>query len=140
MHIVARQPVWTGEQHTIQDSAFHAIAESVQTRTIQVGSAVAVITENVVCQQRLALQLQVLSQPLQLLFNRLSLGLTVGRYSQINRSLHISPPLPLEGETKPVDRGADRSVGSIPGDVGRPGPGPTAARHSCSAETGDGLS
>src|SRR6516225_5323545 len=138
MHVVARQPVWTGEQHTIQDSAFHAIAESVQPRTIQIGSAVAVIPENVGRRQRLALKLQVLSQPLQLLFNRLSLGLTVGRYAQINRSLHISPPLLPEGETKPLDRGPGRSVGSIPGDVGRPGP--TAARHSWSAETDDGLS
>src|SRR5262249_34360857 len=138
MNVVARQPVWAGEQHTIQDSAFHAIAESVQTRTIQIGSAVTVIPENVVRRQRLALQLHVLSQPHQLLFNRLSLGLTPGRYSQIIRSLHLSPPLPREGETTPVDGGADRSVGPIPGDVGRRGP--TAARHSCSAETGDGLS
>src|SRR5215831_11823857 len=138
MHVVARQPVWTGEQHTIQDSAFHAIAESVQTRTIQVGSAIAVIAENVVRRQRLALQIQMLSQPLQLLFNGLSLGLTVCRYPQINRSLHISTPFPLEGETKPVDREPGRSVGSIPGDVGRLGP--TAARHSWSAETDDGLS
>src|SRR5215813_1119801 len=136
--VVARQPVWIGEQHTIQDAAFHAIAESVQTRTIQIGSAVAVIPENVVRRQRLALQLQMLSQSLQLLFNRLSLGLTVGRYSQINRSLHISPPFPLEGETKPVDRGPSRLVESIPGDLGRLRP--TAARHSLSAETDDGLS
>src|SRR5215469_13234139 len=75
MNVVARQTVWTGEQHSIQDSAFHAIAESIQTRTIQIGSAVAVIPKNAVRRQRLALQLQVLSQPLQLLFNRLSLGL-----------------------------------------------------------------
>src|SRR5215469_17328079 len=138
MHVVARQPVRTGEQHTIQDSAFHAIAESVQTRTIQIGSAVTVIPENVVRRQRLALQLQVLSQPLHLLFDRLSLGLTVGRYSQINRSLHISPRFLREGETKPVDRGAGPSAEPIPGDVGRPGP--TAARHSGSAETDEGLS
>src|SRR5262249_59917902 len=107
MHVVARQPVWAGEQHTIQDSAFHAVAESVQTRTIQIGPAVTVIPENVVRRQRLALQLQVLSQPLQLLFNRLSLGLTVVRYSQMNRSLPIAPPLPREVDPTPVHRGAD---------------------------------
>src|SRR4051812_20149438 len=43
MHVIARQSIGTGEQHAIQNSAFHAIPESVQTRTVQVRAAESVI-------------------------------------------------------------------------------------------------
>ena len=61
-HIVTRQSVWSSEQHTINDSAFYSIAESVQAGTIQVGSTIAVVPENVNRQQGFTLQIQMASQ------------------------------------------------------------------------------
>jgi len=78
------------------------------------------------------------SQTFQLLVDGLSLRLTVGRYPQINCTLHISPPLLLEFETKAVGVNPVCSVGSIPTDVGRHDP--SASVHRWSLETDDELS
>jgi hypothetical protein len=52
---------------------------------IQIGSTVTIILEGIFSKQRLALQLLMPLQPLQLLLNSLSLGLTVCQKPNLNR-------------------------------------------------------
>ncbi len=113
MDVVARQPVGVGDQHPIHLRGPDRIPQAIQARSVQTRPAVAVVAENVLRGQFPALAPKVGSQPLQLLLDRLGLGLTLRRNPDINRQTHQSPP----------------ARSASPNAAGAGKPDPTAAPH-----------
>ncbi len=92
VNIVAGQTIRLGHHKAINLSGCNFVSQSVQTRSIETGAAMTVISKDVLPRQFPSLLLDIGHQPLQLLFDRLGLGLAQGRDPCINRYSHVVPP------------------------------------------------
>ena len=88
MDIVSRQPIRIGDEDLVERGHGRAIAEPVEAGPLERGAAVAVVTEDVPLGQRPALRLEMCPQPVDLLFDGLCLGLSLGRDTHIDRDPH----------------------------------------------------
>jgi hypothetical protein len=92
VNIVAGQTIRLGHHKAINLSGCDFVSQSVQTRSIETSAAMTVISKDVLPRQFPSLLLDIGHQPLQLLFDRLGLGLAQGRDPCINRYSHVVPP------------------------------------------------
>ena len=124
--VVAREPVGRGDQHAVDLAAPHGIAQAVEPRARQHGTAIAVVAEHVGRVEHPAvggMGVRRRGEPLELLFNGLMLDLEAGRDTAVDRYAHGAPPAGWRapagspgrlGWSSPIAGGADR-------------PGPNAA-------------
>src|SRR6266545_4704997 len=92
MDIIARQTVWTGNQHPVDRALFDPVPQAVEPWSVERGTTIPIITEDSLWMQGLTLHLHVCGETVDLLFNGLGQGLSFGRYPDINRGAHASPP------------------------------------------------
>ena len=92
MDIVAGQPIWTSNDDPVKDGLFEPIPQAIQSRPIEGGATIAVITENILRAQSLTLAVYVRGEARNLLFNRLCQRLTLGRHAGIDGRSHTCPP------------------------------------------------
>ena len=90
--VVPGQPVRRGHQHYVQLSQRRMIPQPVQPRPAQAGTAVAVITVDMLVIQLPATPGHRRAQPVKLLLDGLRLGLAGGRHPRIHRRPHQAPP------------------------------------------------
>ena len=90
--IVAGQPVRRRHQDDVQIGQRRMIAEPVQPRPSQAGSAIPVITVDVLAVQLPAALRGCRAQPVKLLLDGLRLRLAGSRYPGIHRRPHQAPP------------------------------------------------
>ncbi len=69
------------------------VAQMIQPRAVQCCAAMAVVPEDVLLIDCPALTDYVLTQPVELLINRLGQGLAIGRDTCIECNLHLPPPV-----------------------------------------------
>ncbi len=92
MDVVAGQAVRRGDQDAIQPGARRGVAQAVQAGAAQRGPAATVVAEDALGRQGPAPRRGVGTQPLELLFSRLRLGLALGRYPSIGGYSHGGSP------------------------------------------------
>jgi hypothetical protein len=94
MDIVARQPIGCGDEHALKGGKSGAVAQAIQTGTIELGAAIPIITIDVLVGEMPVLLLHNMrAQPLKLLVNRLGLLLASGRNPDIQGDFHGIPPV-----------------------------------------------
>src|SRR5437867_1347531 len=92
VHVVAGQPIWGREEDTLEGGKGRLVPQPVQTRAVELGSTVAVITVNMLLRQLpVGVRRHCRPQAGQLLLNRLRMLLTVGRDSDIQGDFHGLP-------------------------------------------------
>src|SRR6266487_4444292 len=91
MHIIARQTVWTGNQHSVDRALFDPVPQAVEPWSGERGTTIPIITEDMLWMQGLPLPIHVCGETVDLLFNGLGQGLSFGRHPDINRGAHASP-------------------------------------------------
>ena len=92
MDIVAGEPIWTGDDDPIQRGLFEPIPQAIQSRSIEGGATLAIITENILRAQCLTLTISVRGEARHLLFNGLCQRLPLGRHAGIDGRSHTCPP------------------------------------------------
>ncbi len=92
VNIVPSQAIWGRHHDAVYLPSGDAIPQSIQTWPVKGCPAETIISEDIFNRQFPALLIGIGHQPFQLLFNRLSLCLTLGRYPRINRYSHAAPP------------------------------------------------
>jgi hypothetical protein len=93
MDVIASQPIRRGHQNQLESGHGRLVAQPVQPWPVELGPTVAVIPKDVSFRQMpVGVVGNCGSQPVQLLFNRLTLLLAVGRNSDIQGDLHDNPP------------------------------------------------
>jgi hypothetical protein len=123
MHVVARQAVGRGDEHVVDLVVLHGIAQAVEARARQHGTAVAIVAEHMGWVEHPALgsvRAHMRAQPLELLFNGLVVDLVAGRDATVDRYAHGTPPAG-SGTPAPVSALVTPSSPTA-GGAGRPGP------------------
>ena len=92
MDKVAREAVGGGEQHPVERGPADVVPQGIQTGTLESGTALPVVAEDVARGHLPALRVAVVPQMLELLVNRLRLGLPLGRDPHVDRGSHGRPP------------------------------------------------
>ena len=92
MDVLAGQTVWRSDQYQFKLGHGCPITQAVQTGTVQLGPAVAIIPKDVLLGQTPPLSGNVGSQTFQLLFYGLRLLLTLGRDTNIDGDIHLLLP------------------------------------------------
>ena len=122
--VVARETVRCGDNHDIELTGPHAIAQRIQPRSIERAAAEPVITKDALVAQLPAFAAYVCLNAGQLLFNRLRLDLVVRRHTEICGYSHeVAPSLP--GWRTGLRSGwssAASTLSTIPAEIDRPGP------------------
>jgi len=134
MHIVAGEPVGSGDQNAIQLPHGHAVAQPLQPGPLERGATVAVITEDVLGRDGPSLLVCMRLQTLQLLGEAIRLGLALSGHPCIDPDPHPSPPV-REARGRPgarriVVRGGSRPTAADKSD-------PSAAVRPSGAATRD---
>jgi hypothetical protein len=103
MHIFTRQSIRCGYQDQLESCHAGGISQTIQSRTIELGPRVTIVAIHMLRSQLpIGILNYCLLQSLNLLFNALTLHLTVGRYSGINGDLHgHSPEWVIPGDVAP---------------------------------------
>jgi hypothetical protein len=93
MNVIASQAIRRGYQNQLKSGHCRMVAQPVQAGPVELGPTVAIIPKDVRFRQTpVGVSGNFDSQPFQLLFNRLTLLLAVGRNSDIQGDLHHNPP------------------------------------------------
>src|SRR5262245_39818729 len=122
MDIVAGQPIWTGNDDPVQRGLFEPIPQAIQSRPIEGGATIAIITENILRAYSLTLTVYVRGEARNLLFNRLCQRLPLGRYAGIEGRSHTCPPSVVCVGVRGRKRRGVRGAPSTPEGIGRPDP------------------
>jgi hypothetical protein len=93
MDIIPRQPIRISDEDLVERGHGRPIAEPVQAGALERGAAVAVVTEDVLLEQRPAVGLEMRPQPVDLLLDGLRLGLSLGRDAHIDGDSHRCSPV-----------------------------------------------
>jgi len=93
MHVLAGQPVWSGDQHLFKLAKGCMIPQPIQTRALEVGTTEAIIAVDVGFRQvPVRLLRHMGQQSFHLLFDGLRLLLSSGRDTGIQGYFHDRPP------------------------------------------------
>src|SRR5689334_13795554 len=79
-----RQPVWAGNEHSLNTDTLNPISQLIQTGSIQARPAVSIVTEDMILRQSLPFSRQIGLQTFYLLLDRLCLSLPVRRYPNVD--------------------------------------------------------
>src|SRR5437899_626761 len=91
VYVVARQTVWSGNQHRVEIGPCRLVAQGVQARPLELGSGVTVISEDVLLLDHPIRAVRYVgAQEHDLLFDRLGLLLPLRRHSHVERCSHDS--------------------------------------------------
>jgi len=127
MNILACQAVGSRDQHQLELGHRCPVTQTVQARTVQLGSAVAFIPKDMLFRKMPTLSCNVGQQTFQLLFNSLRLLLTQGRNTNVDGDIHLpSPPVKVRVAGSPQAHSllhrpiAERTGKRDPNDVVRP--------------------
>src|SRR5713226_4040067 len=93
MHILACKAVRSSDEHQVKGRTCDLIPEPIQSRTLQTGSTVPIVTKDIFVSPLPSLTLTMRLQPLQLLFDGLCLHLTMPRHTNIDCYPHLIPPV-----------------------------------------------
>src|SRR5438445_8349800 len=89
VYVVSRQTVWSGNQHRVEIGPCCLVAHGVQARTLELGSGVTVISEDVLLLDDPIRAVRCVgAQVRDLLFDRLGLLLPLRRHSHVERCSH----------------------------------------------------
>jgi hypothetical protein len=92
LDIVTGESIWARDHDAVDRGLFDTVPEPIQAWPIERGTTVSVVAEDILRPERFPLGVYMGDEPLDLLFNRLSQGLPLGRHPGIDRGAHASPP------------------------------------------------
>jgi len=105
MDIVAGEAIWCGHEYAFDGAYSGTIASVIQTRTVELGATITIITEDMfLCQMPVGLICHPCAQTGELLLNRLLLLLPIGGDPNIQGHFHHRGSPRCEGGGQAVDR------------------------------------
>jgi hypothetical protein len=131
LDVVAGESIGLGYQDPVQFTRTGSIPEVIQPRPIEIRTAAPIITEDMVITELPPVVLDIGTEPVKLLVNRLSMSLVEGRNAGIHRHSqgHDPPPVPSCGlvpsrssGVAPSAPGADRRDPTVVGRLGMESP------------------